>query len=818
MRILFLLAFLFTAVIARAQLITGKISDPAGRSIPFASVYIKGSTTGTSANNEGEYRLRLASGDRALVFSAIGFRQSVVQVRPDSANVLNVTLNPEVYTMKDVVVRHGGEDPAYAIIRNAIKKRKYHLEEVSTYSADVYIKGLQRLLEAPRKFLGRDVGKTTQSMGLDSSRTGILYLSESQSRLSYLRPDRYREEMISSKVSGNNQAFSFNRATDLMVNLYENYSVWEGLTTRPLISPIADQAMFYYRYLLLGTTVENGLMVNKIQVIPRRNSDPVFRGIIYIFEDSWRIHSADLSLGKEAGINFVDNLSIRQSFYPVDQGVWMPYTVRFDFVGGLLGFRFGGYYLAVYSNYDLAPGLGKRDFAEALRITGDVSKKDSAYWTEVRPVPLTPEEKADYEKKQALAERRESSDYRDSLDREYNRFRPVRFLVGNGYQYRDRAGNQTYQFSSLANSLFYNTVEGWGINYTATYQKKTDSLLNRHTWYSGTARYGTSSGSFHAHVQGAVPAGELIIGFRAGSDVTDLNNQGTISQLGNTINSLLYERNYLKLYEKKFAGISLSRRVTGGLRGYVTLDWADRWSLSNTSDLHWRDDPKSDFTSNNPFVPGADVPLFPRNQALTVSGRLMYNFSNRYVTYPSGRYYMPSKYPVVGLSYTRGFSGVLGSDVNFDRVELDISKSGIPLGMYGKTDFYIAGGKFLNRGSVFYTDRRHFAGNQTRAFEPRMNGFLLLPYYAFSTDEDYLELHLQHNFSGFIMNKIPLLRKLKLQEIAGFNYLANPLQPDYRELAFGLEHMFGLKVLYAISFTGGNKTASGIKIAYGFGR
>lgn len=818
MRPFLLIAFLFLALAARAQMISGTITDPAGRGIPFASVYIKGSTTGTSANNEGEYRLRLTGGSGELVFSAIGYRQQVRAAEPGAGGTLDVTLTPEIYTMKDVVIREGGEDPAYEIIRRAIRKRKDHLQEVSSYSADVYIKGLQRLLEAPRKFLGRDVEKTTRSMGLDSNRTGILYLSESRSKLSYLRPDRYREEMVASRVSGNNQAFSFNRATDLMVNLYENYSRWEGLTTRPLISPIADQALFYYRYLLLGTTVENGVLINKIQVIPRRNSDPVFRGIIYILEDSWRIHSADLSVRKEAGINFVDNLRIFQSFYPAGGQTWMPNTVRLDFTGGLFGFRFSGYYMAVYSNYDLAPGLDKRDFAETLRITRDVGKKDTGYWDQVRPVPLTAEEEADYLKKEALAARRDSRAYLDSADREYNRFRPLRFIAGSGHHYRNRARNESYHFSSLLNSVFYNTVEGWGLNYRVSYVKRTDTLLNRQLRLAATARYGASAGKLHAHVQGSVPAGDHVIGFQAGSDVTDINDLGTISQLGNTINSLLYERNYLKLYQTNFAGISLSSRLAGGLRGQAALDWADRKALVNTTDYRWRDDPGSDFTSNNPFVPGSDVPLFPRNQALTFRGRLTYDFSNAYVTYPTGRYYVPSRYPKVGLSYTRGISGILGSDVDLELLEMDVSRSGIPLGMYGKTDFHVAAGMFLNRGRLFYTDMRHFAGNQTRAFEPRANGFLLLPYYTFSIDDKFLEAHLRHDFSGFILNKVPLLRKLRLREIVAFNYLANPLLPDYKEAAIGLEHMFGLQVLYAVSFTGGNRTASGIKIAYGFGR
>jgi hypothetical protein len=252
-----------------------------------------------------------------------------------------------------------------------------------------------------------------KEIGLDSNRSGIIYLSESESKLSFIQPDNFREEMISSKVSGSNRAFSFNRASDMKVNFYENLQNWEGLSNRPIISPLADNGLFYYQYKYLGSAIENGEAVNKIQVIPRRKSDPVFRGYIYILENSWRIHSVDLFLTKEANINFVDTLKINQQFIPVGNKNWMPASVKFDFTGGVFGFRFGGYFMAIYKNYDLNPALNRKDFAEVLLITKGVNKKDSSYWAQARPIPLTLEEKADYRKKDTLAAKRESKPYLD---------------------------------------------------------------------------------------------------------------------------------------------------------------------------------------------------------------------------------------------------------------------------------------------------------------------------------------------------------------------------------------------------------------------
>jgi hypothetical protein len=96
---------------------------------------------------------------------------------------------------------------------------------------------------------------------------------------------------------------------------------------------------------------------------------------------------------------------------------------------------------------------------------------------------------------------------------------------------------------------------------------------------------------------------------------------------------------------------------------------------------------------------------------------------------------------------------------------LILQKTTYPLGMYGKTSFNIAAGKFINAENIYYTDYRHFSGNEALFYKSGDSKFLLLDYYNFSTGNQYLEAHLEHNFSGFITNKIPILRKLKCRKL-----------------------------------------------------
>jgi hypothetical protein len=118
-----------------------------------------------------------------------------------------------------------------------------------------------------------------------------------------------------------------------------------------------------------------------------------------------------------------------------------------------------------------------------------------------------------------------------------------------------------YQFGSMINSLFYNTVEGFGINYRASYSKQIDSLTNKFLRYSGKVRYGLSSEKFYASFSASIPLKSGRFMFNTGSDVLDLSDRESINQLANSINSLYYERNLLKLYESRFLNLSYFKAI-----------------------------------------------------------------------------------------------------------------------------------------------------------------------------------------------------------------------------------------------------------------
>jgi len=537
-----------------ASLIAGRVTNKEGEPLPFANVYLKGTSKGTTTNLDGNYRIEVQQGNYEIVFRFIGYKTLTNEITINQEQViLNVSMDKEQYSLKEVIIT-AGEDPAYAIMRNAINKRKFYLEQVNEYSTDVYIKGLQRLIKWPKKFLGQKV----ELNDFVDSVSHIIYLSESVSKFNFKQPDQVREEMISSKVSGNSKAFSWNQASDMLFNFYENL-METAVSPRGVVSPVSNNALFYYRYRLEGTYFENNVMINKISVIPKRNNDPVFRGTIYIQDSTWRIHSLDLFLTKNAQILFVDTLSIKQIFVPViaDNSVWMPASNQFTFHFSLLGFEGNGNYVGVFSNYNLQPAFAENFFkGEVMKVNEDANKKDTAYWSSARPVPITAEEQQDYIKKDSAQARKESKPFLDSLDRKTNKLGFGKILL-TGYNYRQRYKKQAFDFSPLIQNVQFNTVEGLNFGlvpeYTKTYENKRKVIL------TPFLKYGIANKTFSGTIRTQFNYDRehfSSIAIEGGRNAVQFNDMNPISPIINTSYSLLGEKKYMKIYSKTYGLIN----------------------------------------------------------------------------------------------------------------------------------------------------------------------------------------------------------------------------------------------------------------------
>jgi hypothetical protein len=787
--LLSLFLVLFSMVLSAQQvLVSGKITDEKNQALSFSSVLVKGSTQGTNANADGFYSLKLSPGTYELIFQYVGYKKKVEKIVVEGNTIKNVSLSPESYELKEVVIKDG-EDPAYAVIRAAIKKRKFYLNEVNAFTCKAYIKGLQRLKDFPKKMVKLINAMNSGGEKIDSTLLGVVYLSESETKYHYRKPNDEKEIMYSSRVSGDNKAFSFNQVSDMKFSVYENLITLDGLSDRPFISPINENALLSYRYKLLGTTFEDGKMLNKIEITPKRKTDPCFRGIIYIQENTWRVHSADVYLTKDAKIDFVDTLHIKQLNAPVNDSIWMPTGLNMTFNFKVFGFVGDGYFNAVFSDYDMNPVFPKKFFKnEVLKVEDGANKKDTGYWKESRPVPLTYEEQADYRKKDSIGAIKNTDRYKDSIDRKGNKLTLNDLILG--YSYNKTAKQFSLNTSGLLTSgVQYNTVEGINasikVNMTKRYEDRRSHDL------ATTVRYGFSN-----YLWGGTANWKYVfkpekfesVNVKVGTTAQQFNGNDPINATMNTSYTLFDNENFMKLYKKSYASFGYRKELINGLIVNFNTEYAERSSLRNTAFDLWVDNKTKLFTSNDPLRPNTDDSSFAVNNSFIVELGFSIRFKQKYYTRPHQKIIVGSKFPIINVQYTKAIPG-LNTKADYDLAKMVIDDN-IKLGLFGTFAYRLKGGYFLTSKYVEFMDYKHFDGNQTiLANNDYLNSFKLLPYYTYSTKNWYAEAHAEHHFNGFIFNKVPLLKKYRIQEVVGGHVLFNDKLDQYYEINFGIEHI-----------------------------
>ena len=809
MRTIFcLLPFLFFAQLQYCQ-VKGLVTDQNGEPLPFASVYVLGTTEGTTTNPEGEYFLDLEEGDYQLVFQYVGFGQQIISVNYNGNQLtLNVKLAPEAISLNEIEIKANAEDPAYPIIRKAIEKRKYYKEQVPSYSCDVYIKGNVKILDAPEKILGQEIGDMEGS--LDSNRQGIVYLSESVSKLYFKQPDQFKEVMTSSKVSGNDNGFSFNSAQDMDIDLYRNFTEYG----RNVISPIAEGAMGFYRYRLEGVLVdEEGRFVNKIEIIPKRQEDPTYHGFIYIVDKLWNIQSTDIYLtGNSVQMPLFDTLYIKQTYVPVaEPDIWRIFSRTFSISGGAFGFKFGGVFTGIYTGYDLDPSLNDKFFNnEVMKVEEGANEKDSSFWNQTRPVPLTIEEEKDYVVKDSVQVVRESKPYLDSMDQKNNKLNVGSILFG--YTHRNSWKRRSFTLESPINTFQFNTVQGFNIRLGINYKKAFDKERNKRLEVGGRLNYGFSdevlrgTAKFQFNYNPKKFSRLRVIG---GRDLAQYNEAEPISLMLNTYYSLFSRRNYARFYDKKFLQVNHIHEVTNGFLLYVVGQYAQRSPLDNNSGYSFFNKDREyepNIPENNHIIEGG----LASSRALQAGISVRLRAGQKYFNYPDRKYIAGTKFPDLWIHYRKGISiqpgssNALRSDVGYDRISVVVQKRRIKIGLGGFTSFRLDAGKFFNREKMFFQDYKHFLGNEIGIGNSEMYfyAFKNLPYYEYSTRDSWFAGHWEHNFQGFITDKIPLLNKLDWNLVASAKFLYTSEMKDYAELSIGFDNIgFGILRLFRFDVT-----------------
>lgn len=818
---------IFISSYCQAIAVKGRVTDDKDQPLPFATVFIKGTTTGTTTNAAGQYQLDLAPGQYTVVCQYIGFKRTELPLNVNaSTQILDFHLQPVNMQIKEVVVKANGEDPAYAIIRQAIKKRHFYQEQVKEYTCMSYIKGTIGMKNVPGRFMGQKIDK--KEMGVDSTGKGMIFLSESVTKISARLPDKIKLEVISSRKSGGGFGLSF----PAIISFYDNNvsAVITQMGPRGYISPIAENALAYYKYRLEGTFTEEGKTVNKIQVIPRRKQEPLFSGYIFITDDDWRIHSTDLILTSEYQLELMDTLEIRQTHVPVTADIWRVKDQVMHISFNKFGFRMGGSFVNVYSDYNVHPDFPPKFFDNTfLKYDSAFDKQGHTYWDSIRPVPLETTEVKDYHEKDSIAKAaRDSSFSRYHLDSLQRKQKPVKTMdvlwngVKHKYYFRRDSSIQYHSLGvkGLLKSLKYNTVEGLVI--------ALEPDLNIYTGEESSLRitpflrYGLSNTHFNAYTQidysnrSKVQKryGRNDWSLAGGKRVSQFNQDNPIDNIANEFYTLFLKENYMKLYENWFGKLRYTRTFQTNDRLSLGATYESRNPVENTTDFVIFKNDRKQFTPNHPYEL-ANVP-FEKHQALILDVDFTFQPGQQFVELPDRKIPFGSKYPTFKVGYSKGIPNVANSIVDFDKWSFSVQDN-MNFKLLGEFRYRLGAGGFLNDRNVQIPDYQHFNGNQTFYNMKYLNSFQLAPYYQYSTTAPfYATANVEHHFNGLLTNKIPLFNRLKWNLVAGANAFYVNSDNNYVEVFGGIENILKMiRVDVVAGYQSKEDTRIGVRVGFG---
>jgi hypothetical protein len=780
---------LFCASMMSAQL-KGKITDTNGAPLSSVSVYLENTFTGTTTNNNGDYTLTLKKpGNYTIVFQIIGFTTVKKEVLITSFPFeLNSVLEEENVQLKEIVISTK-DNPANSIIRNVIANKDKNTDKYANYTAKFYSRGLLRIKDAPEKFLGTSIGDL--GGGLDSTRSGIVYLSETFSNISFQKkPKKFKEKITASKVSGKESGVSFNRAEQSNLDLYENsLEVFNGL-----ISPIATNAFSYYKYKLVGTFYDtSGRLINKIKLIPKRKNDRVFDGFIYIVEDDWALYGTDVTTtGAQIGIPIVNSLELKQGYkYAEEIAAWVLTNQTIGFDVSFFGIKQGGKFSYVYSDYNFKPTFTENSFTnKVLSFEKDATKKDTVFWNKLRPVQLTKEEVTDYKIKDSIKIVRKSKTYLDSIDKKENRFGWLDPITG--YSFSNSYKKNSFSYNGPLLKSGFNTVQGF---YAGAGFRYFEQINKDGKWWSAgiNANYGFSEKRlrptfFFTKKWDNFSRPRLNIS--GGVTTSQFNGREPMLKLGNTLRSLFYGDNYMKIYEKTFTKVAYSEEIKNGVYFLSSLEYAKRTPLFNTTNYSFVKESKNEYTVNNPLG-GKDLTndAFKEHNIAILNVGAKFIFGQKYAMYPNSKSNEGNDtYPSLSLRYTKRFgatNSALNSDVFIANIEQDISA-----GNYGNFQYHLRAGAFLKKKKIAFMDHLQANGNQLLfPIDAGLNSFSLLEYYKFYTNDKYAEMHVEHDFRGAILGQIPLINKLNFHLVLGAKALFMADNKPYTEYAVGLANV-----------------------------
>jgi hypothetical protein len=871
------LIILFTSTFLHSQILKGKITTQSGDPIPYSTIYIQELRQGTTSNINGDYEISLPVGKYTVCYQSLGYQPVYVNVSlPKEIISKDVILPMQYYEIPEVRISPSNEDPAYIIMRKAIGLAPYYLNNVSYYKAEVYLKGnlvinkIPKLLQKSMKIesSGNQTSVTAGSKPKTEEKllkAGDSFLMESINEIEFTAPDKYFQRMISYNSTFPAQGNEISPMSFIQASFYQ------PVLADMAISPLAPNAFSYYTYKYLGATTQGNFTINKIQVTPKRESQQLFEGMIYIIEDLWCLQSVDLS-----NENLFGKIRVQQLYIPVQDDIWMPVSHKFEINIGIIGFKADAGYGSSVKYTEVRPNLSlqkpaalsadysdrsstnhntsdtiipksrqqinkilekdklsNRDMVKLSRlmekesersvndsgrksleikdhttqiVEKDANKRDSSYWANIRPIPLSDIEIrslriSDSLKSAATFKERKTDSIPSAKNKKINKFSKTIHDIAFGHSWSDTTGFR-FTNAGLINlkSISFNSVDGfnYGLNFVISKSwKNTNSFNFIPDFRWAFSRKQLMGGIYTSYRFDKIRRSQFFI--RAGSKSKDINNGGGINPFINALTSLFQKKNYLKLYDSRYFTLGYSSELVNGLTIELSSNYEDRRVLPNTTNFSFLESSEvySDNIPVNAYLSSESNPINAlRDQKhLDFMSKISYTPFQTYRINKGVKIPASSAWPTFELSWQHGvndFSEITSGLRRFDMFRFEVSRNS-SIGAFSNFIWRLRTAGFLdNRNLTFYD----FFQINTQPFPVLLDNyedaFMIPSFYSLSTPEFYVEGHLKYTTPYLLLKLLPGISNTLMRENLSLSYLGSRFHPNYTEIGYSISEILFL--------------------------
>ena len=823
-----------------AQTFKGRVTDEKGEAVPYAALYLKELKWGFTTDDNGCFQTELKPGHYTCEVSSLGYTGQSLSIQLSARGVeKNIVLAERIYSLNEVNVVKGAEDPAYAVMRRAIANAPYYRTQVKGFTAGTYLKGTGKVKNIPAVLkLSKEVRKESKKL------LGKLFLLEEQREVIFKAPDVWENRV---------KAYSNTFPDEIQIRL--------GLTTINLyeptvfdkISPLSKGAFSYYRFKLEGCYAEGEHLINKVKVIPRKDNPKLIAGDLYIVEGLWCVSAADLSV-RQSGMRATIKVTCKE----VQPSVFLATSTSMECSIDMMGLKAEASYLAAvhYARVEVNDKLeikkkkeemiakvvagatvpvsrqvrrqqklqkqieslaGKEDLTmrEAYKLSKLMEKsienadtlkpehkyerraernrwnvktdslageKDSLYWAAVRSVPLRPEEIQSYVYKEKLSLSKDSLQEDDSIKTSVGRKIIQTFLMGKTFRSPNK--NAWISWTGLPSYVpEYNFVDGFwlGAKFETGLKLSEASVLQftPSAYYTSARKALAGQGELSLSY---APRRRGYMVLSGGMLSADYNGESGESRLINGVASSFFGRNDVKLYEKRFLSLHHQIELANSLLFSTSLSWQRRQMLENHIHRSWfKKEAEPNIPDSRAFYP------MPENELLKASFALEYTPVHYYRMQKGKKVYEESRYPTFTLRYDRAFplKGTLSSP-SYHLAEFS-ARQNIEFGMFNTLDWAVNAGTFWDKKGMQFPDFKHFATTGLPVTERSFDtGFSLLDNYAYSTNTRWVQANISWYTPYLLLKFLPFLKKKNLDEALHLRTLAGYDRRPYSEIGYSI--------------------------------